>query len=64
MSTYEITRVRTETTANDPHEHITEVELSNKADQRFMRSTIVKDLAKPRRRPLLHVREGASALMW
>ncbi len=47
MSTYEITRVRTETTANDPHEHITEVELSNKADQRFMRSTIVKDLRNP-----------------
>jgi Protein of unknown function (DUF3892) len=44
MATYEITAVRTETTGYDPHEHITNVELSNKEDQRFSRATIIKDL--------------------
>jgi Protein of unknown function (DUF3892) len=47
MSTYEITAVRTEKTFSDPHEHITEVELSNKANQRFSRATIVADLENP-----------------
>jgi Protein of unknown function (DUF3892) len=47
MSTYEITGVRTEATASDPHEHITMVELSNREDQRFRRSTIVADLEDP-----------------
>lgn len=47
MATYEITAVHTETTASDPHEHITQVELNNRTDQRFLRSTIIRDLKDP-----------------
>lgn len=47
MSTYAITGVRTAETSSDPHEHITQVELSNKEDQRFSRATIVADLENP-----------------
>jgi Protein of unknown function (DUF3892) len=47
MATYQITAVQTETTTSDPHEHITRVELSDKEDQRFSRSTIIADLEDP-----------------
>lgn len=44
MSTYRITKVRVEKTVRDPHEHITDVELNDRVDQRFSRQTIVNDL--------------------
>jgi hypothetical protein len=47
MATYQITKVRTETPYGASHEHIMAVELSNRVDQRFSRSTIVSDLKSP-----------------
>jgi len=47
MATYQITKVRTERPLNAAHEHITDVELSNRTDQRFSRQTIVNDLRNP-----------------
>jgi hypothetical protein len=44
MATYEITKVRTVHPVGAPHPHISEVELSNRVDQRFPRSVIVDDL--------------------
>jgi len=44
MATYEITKVRTVQPYGATHEHIDEVELSNRTDQRFLRSTIIADL--------------------
>ncbi len=45
MSTYEITAVRTETTTEDPHEHITRVRLNGATEgDGYSRATIVKDL--------------------
>jgi Protein of unknown function (DUF3892) len=48
MSTFQITSVRTETTASDPHEHITRVRLNNESSgEGFSRTTIVADLENP-----------------
>lgn len=48
MSTFEITAVRCETTANDPHEHISRVRLNNATTgEGYSRATIVKDLRDP-----------------
>lgn len=47
MATYEITGVKVAKTIQDPHEHITGAELSNRSDQRFLRSTIVGDIKDP-----------------
>jgi hypothetical protein len=47
-STYEITAVRTETTASDPHEHITRVRLGGATSgDGISRSTVVADLKSP-----------------
>lgn len=43
MSTFEITGVRTETTAADPHEHITAVRIGT-GDAILSRSTVIADL--------------------
>jgi hypothetical protein len=48
MSTYEITQVRTETTTNNPHEHITRVRLKGETSgEGFSRATIIADLKDP-----------------
>jgi hypothetical protein len=46
MSTFQITGVRTETTASDPHEHITAVRLGA-GDVIISRATVVADLRSP-----------------
>lgn len=47
MATYRISKVRVAETVTDPHEHIAEVELNDREDQRFTRATIVADLRDP-----------------
>jgi hypothetical protein len=47
MATYRITKVRTVHPVGATHEHISEVELSNRVDQRFSRATIIRDLESP-----------------
>ncbi len=47
MATYEITGVRTVKPYGYTHEHITMVELNDRADQRFRRETIINDLLSP-----------------
>lgn len=46
MSTFEITGVRTETTPDDPHEHITAVRLGT-AEVIISRATVIADLRSP-----------------
>lgn len=47
MATFEITKVHTEKSASETHEHISKVELNNNESCRISRSTIVKDLKDP-----------------
>jgi Protein of unknown function (DUF3892) len=47
VATFEITKVRTEKSASETHEHISMVELNGKENLRFSRSIIVKDLKDP-----------------
>jgi hypothetical protein len=48
MSTFEITGVRTATTEDDPHEHITRVRLGGtKTGDGFSRATVIADLKNP-----------------
>lgn len=47
MANYQITKVKTVQPYGAQHEHIDAVELSNRTDQRFQRSTIIADLKDP-----------------
>lgn len=45
MSTFQITGVRTATTEDDPHEHITDVQISKSFI--LSRETVIKDIRDP-----------------
>jgi hypothetical protein len=47
-STYRITAVRVETTADDPHEHVARVRIGLDTSAGLSRETLVSDLKDPR----------------
>ncbi len=47
MSTFQITAVRVEKTASDPHDHIVRVQINNNPEFELSRTTVVNDLRDP-----------------